>query len=264
MPDSLTAVWNPEHGYALISATVTTASGAGELIHVKRRPAPTDLPAVDYTRTLAVGTHTLVDYLSPIGRTITYVLQRKAANGALTDLATAKVSVPSGTSYIRHLYYPSWGTRVRVTDVGTIRLPSRQTLYSISGRKFDGATYDLRGGREFDLTVLVIGTGERADIERIINDGNPISWGMCADKGEAAGTFAVGDVSIARVPERSDGVPRWLFTLPLTEVDLPIIYGGADQIADATQSYDQVKGRTYDALGAAYLSYAHMLAGVGG
>lgn len=265
MADSISAAWNPEHGYSVITVTVTTSSAAGELISVRRWPAPYSVPGIDVSKTLPPGQYTFVDYLSPIGETITYTLQKRAANGALSNLATSTVDVPGGSSYLRHLYYPSWGRTVRVVEVGDIRLPARQTLYSVSGRRFEAATYDRRGGREFDLTLLVVGASERADIERIIAEGNPVSWGMCEVKGEKPGIFAVGDASVARVPERSDGVPRWLVTLPLTEVDLPIIHSGADQIADATPTYDEVKvGRTYDQLHNAYLSYAHLLAGAGG
>jgi hypothetical protein len=252
MAASLSAAFNAAHGYTIVTVTGATAGLSLRRRDLTRGGGDEPLPAE--TGTVAVGASTHVDYLTPLGTTVRYMLRDAAgATVAYVDVVT-----PTDRAYLRHLYHPSWGRSVRVVAIGDVTYPARQTLYSISGRRFEGATYDVRAGREFTVGLLVVGVAERAALMQILEEGNPVSFGMCGGQGEESGVFAVGDVHLRRV-----AAAKWVLELPLTEVGVPHVTGGADQVTESTITYDRGKAlnATYDAAAARYASYTHALAG---
>lgn len=253
MPNTITASFNSTHGFVIVETDTSTAGfvlmrrdlSGGPYQHLPGRDAADAVPA---------GRTVFVDYLVPLGTTVRYVLRDFAGQAQ----GFGDVTTPTDRAYVRHLYHPSWGVSVRVVDVGNITYPARQTLYSVSGRRFEGATYDVRGGRELTVSLLIIGVTERAALNQILEEGNPVSFAMCSGLGEEAGVFAVGNVTFRRL----SGKQRWVVELPLTEVGIPHVIGGADQVAEATQTYDQVAAHnaSYGIVAARYATYIDVMA----
>lgn len=212
---TLTATFNPTYGFVTLLADQVPA---GQFIFrswplIEGYGAGYRLPNFDYTvdRPVQKG----ADVLAPLGVPVTYVV-RELGGGPASAAVT--VTTPGGDAYLRHLFYPDRATKLNIVGFDDAR-PARLTTYAISGQRNAMATWDVRAGRDAELVVLLNSKSERTRLEHILNDGAPISLGMCDRLGNEPGIFAVADVQF----ERYGTADQWIAGLALTEVDLPRI-----------------------------------------
>lgn len=225
----ITATYDPLYGFVRVYAT-----GVAPGYHLYRLSPVlpgygTELPAFDYT--VDAVDQVAVDYLAPLGAEVVYGLARTPADRSGSEQAS--VRTPANTAFMRHLFYPTLASSLRVVSFEDSR-PSRLTTYAVSGTRNAMATYDVRAGRDATLEIAVDGKAERDLIERIIADGAPVSFGMCNGLGNDVGVFAIGETSFARIGKKD----RWVVTFDLTEVDMPRILESITTL--------MIPGRTYD------------------
>lgn len=256
---SLTARFDPGLGFVRL-----VAEGVPYEYYIFRLSPPgindrysTKLPAFDYStpRQHQVG----ADYLAPIGEWVTYGLMKKADDDITTAVSPISIFTPAGMAYMRHLFYPSLGTRVSVVEFND-RRPSRLTTYAISGKQKAMATYDMRAGRDATLVIAVDGKVKRDQLERLLKDGAPVSLAMCKTLGNDPGIFAVADVDFVRWGKQD----RWVVTMNMTEVDMPVVLGTLPEVLIPGVTYDdreaEIGNGTYDDAAAYFPHYYEAMA----
>ena len=262
----ITAEWSERHGLMELTVTRTPAEIAAGLVPMRIIPRPLGgarvgekIPFVDYSSTSQ--TMYVTDFVVNPGGTYRYGLVRISGTGTVTALTQPIIAGGVGSAYLRDLFIPARSIRVRVVAFDEEKLPARQTIYQRTGRARAIATYGPRGGREASLVLHVVGQDERAALEDLLMDGVPVSLSLCAALGNAPGCWMVGDADWRRTGSGRSRGAAWLLTLPLVEVDPPVVTGVHEASDLPLATYASIKTKfdpptpTYAEVGARYPSY---------
>lgn len=157
--------------------------------------------------------------------------------------------------WLKSLSRPFLNQLVSVQDVGDVRQEARGEVFRIVGRSAGIAVSDVRGGREYEMTVNTEDVAAAERLRFLVAGGDPlfVHVPLAEQDKVTPGYFAVGDVDRALAMRRS---PRRYWTLPLVEVAAP----GPD-VFGSQITYLGVSTRyaTYNALLAANATYNDLL-----
>lgn len=226
----ITAAWSEQHGLMEITVSRTPQEIAAGLVLMRTYPRPrrtgvvgSKIPFFDYESTAA--TMYAVDVgVNPGGR-YRYGLTSISGTGTITAQTPYILAGGLGSAYMRDLFIPARSLRLRIVSLDEEQQPARHTIYQRTGRAYSIATYGPRGGREATLVLQVVGAEERAALEELLSDGVPVSLSVCASIGFEPGCWMVGDVQWRRQGTGRARGAAWLVTLPLIEVDAPVVVG---------------------------------------
>lgn len=157
---------------------------------------------------------------------------------------TATVTPSMSVIWLKNPRRPNLNTKITVTDFSEIVRPARAGLFNVIGRMYPIAVTDVRGGRQFTLTVTTGTLDAAIDLETRLAQGDPVLLHVPAGCPVPGGYYVVGDVTIDRHSRRT---LRRFFELPLTEVAAP-----ANSIYSQTATYADIE--------AAYETYGDLLA----
>lgn len=218
-PITLAAVWDPVRARVVLTAAAIP-SGATTASIVRYDTAVLTNGAAVRGGTLG-GTDpgtgfALSDYEHTPGALNTYVL---TVPGFGT--ATATVTPTPSTVWLKSIARPFLNRAVTVVGFSDVVLPARGGVLDVIGRREPVAITEVRGSRQYALTLRAADRAEADALELMLSFGDvlyvqppstscPIPRAMYA---------YVGDVSFQRAG-RSDGAVRYV-TLPLTEVAAP-------------------------------------------
>lgn len=168
------------------------------------------------------GVFNVDDYEFDVGVPTWY--QIRSYNGAnvqqavfTTGPATYNITQP----WLKSLSRPFLNTAVVMQDVTDIQAPARSQVFPVVGRSAGIAVSDVRGGREFTITVPTEDAAAEQRIRYLVASGDPLYVQMPAGVDESlipTGYYAVGDVSRQLAMRRN---PRRYWDIPLEECAAP-------------------------------------------
>lgn len=162
------------------------------------------------------------DYEFPDGVLVTYRARGWTAAGALTSTSTGTVT-PSlaGAVWIKSAGRPFLNRTVTVVGVSDVARPNRGAALEVLGRRDPVGLLEVRGSREFDVTLRAASAVEAAALEDFLAFGDALYLHVPAGSTvlPAGGFFLVGDATVQRVGAVNSPV-RYV-TLPLKEVAAP-------------------------------------------
>jgi hypothetical protein len=147
-------------------------------------------------------------------------------NGAAEVVVTQTDTItPTLTSvWLKSLIRPFLNTAVRVVGFDPVQRPARNTVFPIIGRSYPVAVTDVRGSRQFQLTIRTETREDAEEFDLVLASGDPVFLHSPPDTDYLwlpSGLYAViGDTSGPIRLGTKDGFKAdW--TLPLTEVAAP-------------------------------------------
>lgn len=167
------------------------------------------------------GVFSIDDYEFPPGVPTWY--QINSYNGALVQQASfsiGPITQDLDRVWLKSLSRPFLNRRVSVQDVSDLVQPSRSRVFPVVGRSVGIAVSDVRGGREYTLSVNTEDQAAADGMRFLVAGGDPlfVHVPLAEQDKISQGYYAVGDVERELAMRRA---PRRYWTLPLTEVAAP-------------------------------------------
>lgn len=131
---------------------------------------------------------------------------------------TASVLPEITEVWLKSISRPWLNKTVEVVDFSDITRRARAGVFDVIGRSMPVAVNDVRGGREFTLTLYTATDAEYRDLDIFTASGDPIFIQVPAGSRVPAGYFTVSDVQSARLTQHSG---KRVFELPLIECAAP-------------------------------------------
>lgn len=167
------------------------------------------------------GVFNLDDYEFPVAVPVWYqmtsydaglVQQASFTIGPITQNLTA--------AWLKSLSRPFLNQPVVVQDISDISAPARLTVHPVVGRSYGVAVSDVRGGRQFSVTLATEDEATSEAVRLLVASGDPLYMQLPAAEDELVptGYYAVGDVTRQLAMRRN---PRRYWELELTEVAAP-------------------------------------------
>ena len=178
------------------------------------------------------------------GRVNYYRVTSYASGGSQVGQQHGSMTPVIDRVWLKSVARPFLNQKVVVQDYGPVSRPARGGVFEVIGRTLPVAVQEVRGSREWTMTVLTDGEGEAHDLDLLLASGDILLVQVPADCDVPGGYVTVGTAQAARPSRRSR---RRLWDLPCTEVAAP----GAD-VVGATVNYQSLQ--------ATYATYADQLA----
>lgn len=122
------------------------------------------------------------------------------------------------TTWLKFPTQPFLNRTVVVADFGDVTQPARGGTFAVVGRSRAVAVTDVRGGDQYELSLLVDTMAAADELKLCLSGGQVVLIQGPGDSPVPAGYYWVADVARARPFRRGE---RRVFTLPLTEVVAP-------------------------------------------
>jgi hypothetical protein len=198
----------------------------------------------DGSRTLVRGTSGLIqaqpitttelvieDYEAPLGVPVYYIGETRDSNGTLIATNTSgTVTIDAGDPqycWLKDLVNPQRNIRLAISAPGpSWDRPLVQAVYHVRSRKNPVVLSDVRGGKTGTLTVFTQSDDERGGLDWLLDTGNILLVQVSPGYGMADMYVTAGQSTEARGGGAATD-PWRIWTLPLTEVDLPTTIGVA-------------------------------------
>ncbi|MFC8986000.1 hypothetical protein [Streptomyces sp. NPDC057115] len=190
----------------------TLVRGTGGLID--QRPITTDLMIIE-------------DHEAPMNIPVSYRIEMVSPGGSRSSRASDKATITLAdinTAWLKDPGNPQRNMRVLVGKPPDWQRPIEQTSHVIRGRRNKVVFSGRRQGLEGDLEVATRTDQERRALHLLLDSGHTLLW-------QAVPGMGVTDmyVAVAQVPETRFGQLAQeqfrLWTLPLTEQDMPVTVG---------------------------------------
>lgn len=197
----------------------------------------------DGSRTLVRGTSGLIDaettvsdvlvvedYEAPLGVPVSYYAETKNSSGvASSTRSSATVTLTAGDinyCWLKDPGQPQRNLQLMVAAPPAWKRAIQQAAYRVRGRRNPVIHSDVRGGLEGDLVVWTQTDAEFAALNQLLDSGNVLLWQVTPGVHESDIYVSVGETPMPRAVPRAD--EEWReWTLPLTQVDMPVTVGVA-------------------------------------
>ena len=226
MPATLTAVYDPTLArITLTAAGLNAATARTEILRWEDGEPPTfERGTVVRGSDIGAATAGVVhDYEFAPGKANRYALYNYTVDGSGLEVvsSTPQDTTPTlGAVWLKSVARPFLNRTVTVTDFSDVSRPARGSVVDVLGRRLPVAVTEVRGSRQYELTVRAADAAEVGALALMLSFGDTLFVHVPADcPVPASGHFYVGDVSERR-PPKHDSFARY-FSLPLTEVDAP-------------------------------------------
>ncbi|WP_213452899.1 hypothetical protein [Rhizomonospora bruguierae] len=156
---------------------------------------------------------------------------------------SAQITPVIGEVWLKSIARPFLNRTVTVSDVSDIARPARRGIHDVKGRSLPVAVSDVRGSRQWTMSVVTLTDEQRWNLELLLATGDTLLVQVPAGSRVPAGYVSVGDTS--QQIHAFDAVSE--VALPLTEVAAP----GPD-VVGATVTWQTVLAR--------YATWADVLA----
>jgi hypothetical protein len=226
MPATMTAAYDPVLSRITLTVSGLSASTARTEIYRWEDGEPPTLARGTIVRGSDIGAGTagtVHDYEFADGVRNRYALYNFNALGGGLEVvpSTPQDTIPAlDAVWLKSVARPFLNRTVTVTDFSDVARPSRGQVVDVLGRRLPVAVTEVRGSRQFELTLRAATAAEVDALATFFSFGDTVFLHVPADcPVPASGHFAVGDVTERR-PPKHDSFARY-FGLPLTEVDAP-------------------------------------------
>lgn len=172
-------------------------------------------------------TMTLEDHEAPMGVEVRYHMEQLPVGSTLAgtrDAGPVTLTIDVNFCWLKDPGNPQRNLRAMVQRAPDWQRPVEQAVYRVAGRRNAVILSGTRGGLEGDLSIWTRSDEERASLHLLLDPGATLLW-------QAMPGMGVSDmyVSVAEVKEARTGgaatEPWRAWTLPLTEVDMPVTVG---------------------------------------
>ncbi|MEU9310857.1 hypothetical protein [Streptomyces sp. NPDC048256] len=175
------------------------------------------------------------DHEAPLETAFYYFIELYTAAGVLASTRSS----PTVTLNLDDVNYawlkdpgnPQRNLRVMVARAPDWQRPIEQSAFIVRGRRNKIVLSGTRQGLEGDLTIYTQDDDERARLHWLLDSGNTLLWQAAPGMGVSDMYVTVGQITEARVGGLAQEAWR-LWTLPLTEADMPVttgVNGSADR-----------------------------------
>jgi hypothetical protein len=195
----------------------------------------------DGTRTLVRGENGLIDedtiesdllviedHEAPLEVPVWYRIELRTSAGATPSTrssATVTLDLDDvNEAWLKDPGYPTRNLKVMVARAPDWQRPIEQAAYVVRGRRNKVVLSGTRQGLEGELTIYTRSAQERADLHTLLDSGNVLLWQAAPGMGVDDMYVTVGQITEARVGALAQEEWR-LWTLPLTEADMPVTTG---------------------------------------
>lgn len=170
------------------------------------------------------------DYEAPLGTPVFYYVETRDSTGALVEQRTSNsVTLDAGNAqyaWLKNPANPQKNLKVMVAKAPDWQRPATQSEIHVRGRRNPVILSDVRGGLAGDLVVFTQTDADRAALHWLLDDGTVLLWQATPGYGVSDMYVMVGQVTEARgAGAATDPIRTW--TLPLTQVDMPVTLGVA-------------------------------------
>lgn len=171
------------------------------------------------------------DYEAPLGVPIRYRIEYRSASVTVSSVRISdEVTIDPGDPNECWLTDPGQPQRnirlLMAPPPPTWTRPIPAAEYVVQQRRNPVVRNGIRGGLKGDLLVWTQSDGERTGLHWLLDSGNTLLWRCAPGNGVSDMYVAVGDVPEARIAATADSRDEWrIWTLPLTEVDMPVSTG---------------------------------------
>ncbi|MFF9690222.1 hypothetical protein [Streptomyces sp. NPDC014623] len=223
-------------GYLLRVRRVLASTGA-------RTPVRGPAGLLDGATTITSAFMVLEDYEAPLGVEVSYLIEATSGS-TVQSYRTDAVTVPHADpdmAWLKDPANPQRNVQIMVQRPPDWQRPIEQAKHRVAGRRNAVILWDVRGGREGDLTVFTRTDAEREVLGRLLDSGNVLLWQATPGMGVDDTYVSVGPSAEPRIaPDARDPWRSW--TLPLVEQDMPTTIGvngsGNRTWADVVAEFD--------------------------
>ncbi|MFI6032946.1 hypothetical protein ACIBBD_01950 [Streptomyces sp. NPDC051315] len=195
----------------------------------------------DGTRTLVRGPSGLIDrdvitsdllviedHEAPLEVPVYYYVELYTSAGVLNGTRSSAVVTldhdDANLAWLKDPGYPTRNVQVMVARAPDWQRPIEQSAYVVRGRRNKVVLSGTRQGLEGELTVFTRSDQEREALHLLLGSGNTLLWQAAPGMGVDDMYVTVGQITEARVGALAHEEWR-LWTLPLTEADMPVEVG---------------------------------------
>lgn len=226
MTAALTATWDPALARIVLTASgLNVATARTEILRWEAGEPPTiDRAAVVRGSDLGAATSGVAyDYEFAPGVANRYALYNYEADGSGIEVVSSDpqdtVPVLDGV-WLKSIARPFLNRIVTVHDYSDVARPARGGVFEVIGRRDRVAVTEVRGSREFELTLKAATLAEVDEIETFLSFGDVVLLQPPAGSPVPGPMYAwVGDLTRSKGGRHTTEL-RFL-TLPLTEVAAP-------------------------------------------
>lgn len=223
--DDYTSTSTPPSGTKIAEVTSIAGNDAG--MSWSYNLSGTGNVGVTYTP----GTITVTGGAAAISRAMVVMIGPADYTG--TDTASVTPVVAWNEFWLKNPSRPGNNIKVCITEIGDITRPARTARFDVLGRTVPVAVSDLAGGRQFDLSIDVLGNGAADDMDNRLASGDPMYLQAPGPNDDCPTLYFVcGDVVRSR---DAKGSPSHTFHIPVFEVAAP-----GSTIAGATYLWSDV------------------------
>ncbi|MFK0182294.1 hypothetical protein ACIQVR_40790 [Streptomyces xanthochromogenes] len=170
------------------------------------------------------------DYEAPLGTAFFYYVETRDSTGALVEQRTSNsVTLDAGNpqyAWLKDPANPQKNLKVMVAKAPDWQRAATQSEIHVRGRRNPVILSDVRGGLVGDLSVFTLSDAERAALHWLLDAGTVLLWQATPGYGVSDMYVMVGQVAETRgAGAATDPIRTW--TLPLTQVDMPVTLGVA-------------------------------------
>ncbi|NUR80725.1 MAG: hypothetical protein HOQ21_09815 [Dermatophilaceae bacterium] len=192
-------------GWTQIAHDVLTA-GDDLSLFWWRKTTPDDTPA---------GSVTITGGSSAISECATVRFSRKP----FMSQESTSTTPPLTQAWLKNVQRPFLNKPIVAVDWSPVRRPSRSGVFPVIGRSMPVAVTELRGSKQFTLTIMFTSLAEANEMDTILSNGSVVFLHVPADCPFPGGYYSIGDTEMRRGGSvRSE---RRFIDLPLTEVAAP-------------------------------------------
>jgi hypothetical protein len=164
---------------------------------------------------LAAGSVTVTGGSSAISECATVRFVRKPFMSQESTTTTP----PLTQAWLKNVQRPFLNKSVTAVGWTPVRRPSRSAVFPVIGRSMPVAVTELRGSKQYTLTIMVTSLADADEMDTILSNGSVVFLHVPAECPFPGGYYVIGDVEMRRGGSiRSE---RRFFDLPLVECAPP-------------------------------------------
>ncbi|WP_406325780.1 hypothetical protein OG784_12740 [Streptomyces sp. NBC_01617] len=206
---------------SLLRVYRVTASGARTLVRGPRG-------LYDGTWTITSGLMVIEDYEAPLLTPVRYTAEIiNPSTGTVQTRTSLPATIPHvdrNVAWLKDPGNPQRNTTVMVQSAPDWQRPIEQSAYVVRGRRNKVILSGRRQGLEGDLAIWTLSDEERDGLHWLLDSGNVLLWQAAPGMGVSDMYVNVGQIEEGRTGGTAmETIRAW--TLPLTEVDLPVTTG---------------------------------------
>jgi len=175
------------------------------------------------------------DHEAPLETPVYYYIELYTAAGVLASTRSSSVITLDvddvNYAWVKDPGNPQRNLKMMVARAPDWQRPIEQSAFVVRGRRNKVVLSGTRQGLEGDLTIYTQDDDERARLHWLLDSGNVLLWQAAPGMGVSDMYVTVGQITEARVGALAQETWR-LWTLPLTEADMPVttgVNGSADR-----------------------------------